>query len=544
MIRKISLTALLLLAVFSAVYAAPGDVDHKIPLEISHPTGIAWTGSALWVADRKADLFYEIDPVSGRTLREIESPGWFPSGLAWDGSLLWSTDPGSGAIYATDPETGQTVKTLESPTPGPTGIAWNGANLWICDNSTDMILNIDPADGTTIVSFRAPATDPRSIVFGGGYLWCSDRIRDCIYMIDPVRGMVVQILEAPGPFAWGITWKDGFLLNADYQDDAIYTLVTLDDELYRTSDPRRALVDFTTEAYAIGTGRIESLDIFFAVPSDRPGQKLLADPEFSPVPVFMEDRWKQKVASFSFEGLEPGVSVEATMKVAVEASAIRYFIRPEKVGDRIPKEVREKYLADDIKYDITNPYIKGIVENAVGDEKNLYWKARRLYQYLIENMEYKLAGGWNTAPTVLERKNGSCSEYTFSLIALCRAAGVPARYVGSLVVRGDDASYDDVFHRWNEIYLPGYGWVPVDANAGDRDLPADQGAAFGGISNRFLITTEGAGGSEYLGWSYNHESRWVSSGKCTVRMESIAEWEPLADTTRETLMLKLRCGDD
>jgi DNA-binding beta-propeller fold protein YncE len=150
MIRKISLTALLLLAVFSAVYAAPGDVDHKIPLEISHPTGIAWTGSALWVADRKADLFYEIDPVSGRTLREIESPGWFPSGLAWDGSLLWSTDPGSGAIYATDPETGQTVKTLESPTPGPTGIAWNGANLWICDNSTDMILNIDPADGTTI----------------------------------------------------------------------------------------------------------------------------------------------------------------------------------------------------------------------------------------------------------------------------------------------------------------------------------------------------------------------------------------------------------
>jgi transglutaminase-like putative cysteine protease len=121
---------------------------------------------------------------------------------------------------------------------------------------------------------------------------------------------------------------------------------------------------------------------------------------------------------------------------------------------------------------------------------------------------------------------------------------VPARYVGSLVVRGDDASYDDVFHRWNEIYLPGYGWVPVDANAGDKDLPADQGAAFGGISNRFLITTEGAGDSEYLGWSYNHENRWVFSGKSGVRIESIAEWEPLEDTGEETLMLKLRCGDD
>ncbi len=163
----------------------------------------------------------------------------------------------------------------------------------------------------------------------------------------------------------------------------------------------------------------------------------------------------------------------------------------------------------------------------MGDEKNLYWKARKLYQYLIENMEYKLAGGWNTAPTVLKRKNGSCSEYSFCFIALCRAAGVPARYVGSLVVRGDDASYDDVFHRWNEIYLPGYGWVPVDANAGDKELPADQAAAFGGISNRFLITTEGGGDSEYLEWSYNHQNKWVSRGKCTIKAEVIAEWSPI-----------------
>ena len=130
---------------------------------------------------------------------------------------------------------------------------------------------------------------------------------------------------------------------------------------------------------------------------------------------------------------------------------------------------------------------------------------------------------------MLKRGTGSCSEYSFSYIALCRAAGIPARYVGSLVVRGDDASYDDVFHRWNEIYLANYGWVPVDANAGDKELPADQGAAFGGISNRFLITTEGGGGSEYLGWGYNHDSRHVSEGKCSVKAETVAEWEPLEE---------------
>jgi transglutaminase-like putative cysteine protease len=539
-----SLTAFLIVVLFRTASAVPGDIDQKVDLPFGHPTGIAWTGSTLWVADRRTDMFYEVSCETGEILGEIVSPGWFPSGLAWDGELLWSTDPGAGAIYATDPQTGYTVRTLDSPTPSPTGIAWSDGRLWICDNRTDKILNIDPADGTTIVSFRAPATDPRSITFGGGYLWCSDRVRDCIYMVDPVSGMVVQILDAPGSFTWGLTWKDGFLVNADYQDDALYTLVTLDEDLYRTTDPRRAVVDFTTEAVAAGTGRIEKLEIFYAVPSERPGQKLLAGLSYDPQPEMMKDHWNQEIAAFTFDLLEPGVSVEVTMKAAVEVSAVRYFIRPDRVGKKIPKEIKDKYLADDVKYDIDHPYIRGIVSDVVGDEENLYWKARKLYQYLIANMEYKLAGGWNTAPTVLERKNGSCSEYTFSLIALCRAAGVPARYVGSLVVRGDDASYDDVFHRWNEIYLPGYGWVPVDANAGDRDLPADQGAAFGGISNRFLITTEGAGGSEYLGWSYNHENRWISSGKSDIRMESIAEWEPLEDTSEDALIIKLRCGDD
>lgn len=510
--------------------AVPGDVATTVPLPFDHPTGVAWTGQRYWVADRRTDLFYEIDPASGAVTAEVESPGWFPSGLSWHAGLLWSTDPGAGAIYATDPSTGRTVRTLESPTPSPTGIAWNGDELWICDNRDDRILHIDPLDGTTITSFASPASDPRGMVFGNGYLWCSDRLRDEIHMIDPKRGMVIMTLDAPGRFCWDLAWRDDRIAAVDYQDDTLYELVVDDGQVLRESDPRRAVVEFTTEAVATGSGgSIESLEIFYAVPVDRPGQRLIADLEFTPDPELIADRWGQGIAAFRFSDLAPGNSVEVTMRARAETYAVRFYIVPDKIGSKIPEDVRKLYLADDVKYDLQHPYIQKIVRETVGEEKNLYWRARLLYQYLIEHMEYQLAGGWNTAPTVLERGNGSCSEYTFSLIALLRAAGVPARYVGSLVVRGDDASYDDVFHRWNEVYLPGYGWVPVDANAGDRPLPADQGAAFGGISNRFLVTTEGGGNSEYLGWSYNHENRWVSAGKCGVRTESVAEWEPLEE---------------
>ncbi len=526
--RKLVLALIAIALLPSLGLAAPGDVEKKIPLPLHHPTGIAWDGTCIWVADRKADRFYRLDPATGAVRDSIESPGYFPSGLAWDGKLLWSTDPAEQKIYATDTASGRTVATLDAPSSGVTGIAAEGAYLWICDNADDRISKIDPGDGTTIHSFRAPSGDPRGLVFGGGYLWCSDRIKDQIYMIDPRNGHVVLIMDAPGKYAWGLAWSDGRLLCADYQDDAVYALVVRDGDLYRTYDARRASIDFTTEISISGEGSVASLDLFYAVPPERPNQKLLSPIEYTSVPTAIEkDRWGQEVAVFRFTGLAPSRTTEIGMRLRLETSAIRYFIYPDKVGAEIPAEIKKRYLADDMKYDVGNPYIRRIVDETVGAEKNMYWKARLLYQYVIDHMEYLLAGGWNTAPTVLKRGNGSCSEYTFSYIALCRAAGIPARYVGSLVVRGDDASYDDVFHRWCEIYLPGYGWVPVDANAGDRESPADQAAAFGGIANRFLVTTEGGGSSEYLDWNYNAQARWETVGKCRVRIESIAEWEPL-----------------
>jgi hypothetical protein len=512
----------------SGAVATPGDISKKTALPFHHPTGVAWDGRNAWVADRKTDMFYRIDIESGAVLDSLQSPGYFPSGLAWDGKLLWSTDPTDAKIYATDVSTGKTVIAIDAPAAGPMGIAWEGKSLWVCDNAEKRISRIDPSDGTTIVSFKSPATDPRGIVFGGGYLWCSDRLKDQIYGIDPATGEVVIILDAPGKFCWGLAWKDGRLLNVDYQDDALFEIVVKDDRQYKTYDARRATIDFTNEAVVSGEGEIVSLDINCAVPADRPNQKLIGPIAYSPQPTrFAKDRWGQEIAIFHFAGLKPPRSIEASMKVSLETSAIRYFVYPEDVGSDIPADIKKLYLADEIKYDIANPYIQKIVRDVVGSETNLYWKARKLFQYLIGNMEYLMVGGWNTAPTVLQRGNGSCSEYSFSYISLCRAAGVPARYVGALVVRGDDASYDDVFHRWCEVYFPGYGWVPVDANAGDRDLPADQAAAFGGIANRFLVTTAGGGGSEYLDWNYNAQPKWEATGKCRVKIESIAEWEPM-----------------
>jgi hypothetical protein len=109
--------------------------------------------------------------------------------------------------------------------------------------------------------------------------------------------------------------------------------------------------------------------------------------------------------------------------------------------------------------------------------------------------------------------------------------GLPARYEGSVVVRGDDASMDDVYHRWCEVYLPGIGWMPVDPSGGDREWPADQARYFGGLANRFLITTHGSGDSEYLSWSYNGHATYTYQGRGTVTEEAYGVWSPVPEET-------------
>jgi transglutaminase-like putative cysteine protease len=176
------------------------------------------------------------------------------------------------------------------------------------------------------------------------------------------------------------------------------------------------------------------------------------------------------------------------------------------------------------------------VKEATGDEKRPYWIMRKIFNYIIAKIDYKLKplGGWNPAPTVLKRGTGSCSEYTFVFIAMCRAAGLPARYVGSVVVRSEDKGRDDVWHRWAEVYLPNYGWIPVDTSAeGHRPYPGGKARLIGVVGNRYLITTQSGGGSKYLDFYYNFNARWKTKGKCRISNKQYGEFKPLTPIEKD-----------
>jgi transglutaminase-like putative cysteine protease len=75
-----------------------------------------------------------------------------------------------------------------------------------------------------------------------------------------------------------------------------------------------------------------------------------------------------------------------------------------------------------------------------------------------------------SVPEVLERGEGVCQDYAHVAVAMCRAAGIPARYVSGYLFTEDDSRGDDVdgdevtvqTHAWFEAAIPGVGWLGLD----------------------------------------------------------------------------------
>ncbi|MEA3297745.1 MAG: transglutaminase domain-containing protein [candidate division Zixibacteria bacterium] len=524
---------LVVLLISGCCLAVTGDTIRSIPSPSVCPQGLAYGDNHIWNVDRKTDMIYKINPINGTAVDSFQAPGYFPRGLAWDGGNLWCVDAEEQQIYSINPQTRIVERAIFCPLSRPTGLTWDGKYLWIAAGRNNELHQISAMDGTTIRSIPSPTSNSCGLTFDGKYLWVSDRYKDMIYMVSIDDGTVIVTFDAPGPHSWGLAGDGDFLWNVDYQTDEIYQLLVHDDDLFSRSEEKTQFLEFTHQVRNFGPDTIKTLDVYLAIPKNLDNQELTAKLVFDPDPIeIITDRWDQEIAHFVFQDLGPTDFTAVSMKAHVKLYKTQYYIFPEKVGSLkdIPKPIREKYLVDNTKFSITDPVIQNGVKEAVGDENNPYWIARRIFKYIIDHVEYELSGGWNVAPTVLARGNGSCSEYSFVYIAMCRSAGLPARYVGSVAIRGDDASRDDVFHRWVEVYLPGYGWIPVDPSGGDRKRPADQARYFGHLNNCFLITTTGGGGSEYLEWSYNCNEKWTSKGKCKIAVENIGEWSPLEET--------------
>ncbi len=107
-----------------------------------------------------------------------------------------------------------------------------------------------------------------------------------------------------------------------------------------------------------------------------------------------------------------------------------------------------------------------LASKITGSKKTVLAKAKAIYDWTCENMyrDPKTKGcGKGDVCALLAVPGGKCTDIHSVFVALCRAAGVPAREIFG--VRLGKKARTDITgwqHCWAEFYLPGYGWVPVD----------------------------------------------------------------------------------
>jgi transglutaminase-like putative cysteine protease len=171
-------------------------------------------------------------------------------------------------------------------------------------------------------------------------------------------------------------------------------------------------------------------------------------------------------------GMKPVLTV--TSRVATRGYAVDLS-----VPGRAPKADRAEleHFLRPTKLLPTDGVVKATATEITSGAKTDLEKARAIYEWIVDNTfrNPKTKGcGIGNIRFMLESKDlgGKCADLNALYVGLARAAGLPARDVYGIRVAKSDLGYKSLGtstenitkaqHCRAEVYIGGYGWVPVD----------------------------------------------------------------------------------
>jgi transglutaminase-like putative cysteine protease len=199
----------------------------------------------------------------------------------------------------------------------------------------------------------------------------------------------------------------------------------------------------------------ENLDIAFS--TIIPSNVLFDDPlEVKEVTFKLSGIPVEKLQGFPFDGhsqflLESQgdfVLIRTTSQVFEEEKSL---MRPI-VGEEFQEELKSTTFCQS-----DDPGIVATAKDVVGEEKNAWRAAKKIARWVEQEMTANYDVGFATASEIMKNREGDCSEHTVIMVALCRAAGIPARAAVGLMYADGIFAY----HMWPEVYVG--QWVNLDA---------------------------------------------------------------------------------
>ncbi|MDP3286725.1 MAG: transglutaminase family protein, partial [Methyloversatilis sp.] len=165
-----------------------------------------------------------------------------------------------------------------------------------------------------------------------------------------------------------------------------------------------------------------------------------------------------------------------------------FFLEP--AAEKIPFGYNEEQTRELFPYLVTLPLTR---DNApkftrwVDDARTLFGSNGKasvdylvaLIQQMQGDIRYliRMEPGVQSPEETLQKGSGSCRDTTWLLVQVLRHLGLAARFVSGYLIQltadvksldgpsGPEKDFTDL-HAWCEVYLPGAGWVGLDATSG------------------------------------------------------------------------------
>ncbi|HOA85457.1 MAG TPA: transglutaminase-like domain-containing protein [Bacillota bacterium] len=116
------------------------------------------------------------------------------------------------------------------------------------------------------------------------------------------------------------------------------------------------------------------------------------------------------------------------------------------------------------------PLITELAREIAGDETNRLLLARRVYDWVTQNVKYSLMRDYllieNIPEFAILEGRGDCGVMALTFITLCRRLGIPARWESGCCVHPDRIGS----HDWAQFYVAPYGWLSCDPSYGAGEL--------------------------------------------------------------------------
>ncbi len=180
------------------------------------------------------------------------------------------------------------------------------------------------------------------------------------------------------------------------------------------------------------------------------------------------DLYRNNVSFFEVEEAHKELVIDVSSVVETKPTVVEDIPKDSPLSGLLMPEVLESfqpYLQSDGPVQIT-PQIWRSAIDARGEKKDVDSVVVAIMEFVHQTCKY-VPGVTNVTTNTEEffaKPQGVCQDFTHLMLALCRAIGIPARYICGYVY---DAKRGEVLgshasHAWCEAWIPGYGWLGLD----------------------------------------------------------------------------------